>query len=227
MNEIHPTAIIGDDVRMGDGNYIGPFVVISSEVELGDDNWFGAGVTIGANPEVRSFEHSRTNPVGAGAGVVVGSRNVVREYAQIHQGLTHATVIGDGCFIMNQVYIAHDGRIGDNVTMASSVLLAGHVTVGSGANLGLGASVHQFRTVGAGAMIGMGAVVTRDMPPFVLAFGTPATIRGANRIGLERSGIDAEVVAMLHDAYSTGSTVDLTGVHLPDAIARAFSPLDS
>jgi UDP-N-acetylglucosamine acyltransferase len=69
------------------------------------------------------------------------------------------------------------------------VLLAGHVRVGNAANLGLGASVHQGRYVGAGVMLGMSSVVTRDIPPFAKAYGSPARVVGANVVGMRRGGI--------------------------------------
>jgi len=219
MNEIHPTAIIDDTVRLGEGNVIGPFAVISGDVVLGDGNWLGAGVVIGAHPEVRSFDHQS----GTSAGVVIGSHNVIREYAQIHSGWKTPTTIGDGAFLMNQVYIAHDGRLGNGVTMASSALLAGHVTIGDGANLGLGSKVHQFRFVGAGAMVGMGSVVTRDLPPFAMAYGSPARVRGANRVGLERHGVGGEAVAAVHAAYVHNAALDVSTLVLPDHIRVALT----
>ncbi|MEZ3160048.1 UDP-N-acetylglucosamine acyltransferase [Microbacterium sp. BWT-B31] len=223
MNDIHPTAVIGEGVRLGRGNTIGPFVVLTGDVVIGDDNWIGTGVVIGAPPEVRTFDHPRAAGDDPGAGVVLGSGNVIREYAQIHAGLKSPTSIGDAGFIMNQVYIAHDGRVGNGVTMASSVLLAGHATVGDGANLGLGTKVHQFRSVGAGAMVGMGALVTRDIPAFALAYGAPARVVGANRVGLQRQHVDASLVERIHRAYLSGEVPDLVGADLPDHIARALS----
>lgn len=224
MNDIHPSAVIGDRVRLGRGNTIGPFAVITGDVVLGDDNWIGAGVVIGAPPEVRSFQHPRSPGDPSGRGVVLGSSNVVREGAQIHSGLHSPTRVGDGCFLMNQVYVAHDGDIGAGVTMASSVLLAGHVHVGTGANLGLGTKVHQFCSVGALAMVGMGSIVTRDVPPFAMAYGAPAGVRGANRVGLERRGVSAAAVDLIHAAYRSSSDLDLGGVDLPDEITRLLTP---
>lgn len=221
MNAVHPSAVIGDGVRLGEGNTIGPFVVITGDVVIGDDNWIGAGVVIGMPPEVRSFDHPREPGVSSGAGAVLGSNNVIREYVQIHGGSKTPTTIGDSCFIMNQAYVAHDGRVGDNVSIASSVLLAGHVTVGDGSNLGLGAMVHQFRTIGRGAMVGMGAVVTRDIPPFAIAYGSPARVRGANRVGLERRGVSPEVIAAVHAAYENGAT-ELGDASLPAAVREAL-----
>lgn len=207
MNAVHPTAVVEGDVRLGTGNVVGPNVVIRGPVEIGDDNWFGAGAVIGAPPEVRSFEHPRSTDEPAGRGVVIGSRNVIREGAQIHQGWKAVTQIGDDVFVMNQCYVAHDGVVGDRATLASSVLLAGHVEIGAGANLGMGVTVHQFRRVGRGAMVGMGSVVTRDVPPFAKSYGTPARLVSANVVGMERSGMSPDLVARLRQAYERGDVL--------------------
>lgn len=194
MNRIHPSATVSTDAVLGDGNVIGPNAVIHSGVRLGDGNWIGAGVVLGAPPEVRSFVHPRDSGDSHGLGLRIGSENVIREAVQIHQGSQRETLIGDGAFIMNQTYVAHDCELGDAVTLASSVLLAGHVSIAARANLGLGTKVHQFRSVGRGAMVGMGSVVTADIPAFAKAYGVPARIAGANVVGMQRSGI-AEIDA--------------------------------
>lgn len=219
MNAIHPTARLSGDVRLGAGNTIGAFAVITGPVEIGDDNWFGSGVVIGAPPEVRGWPHptDAENP-SSGNGITIGDGNVVRENVQIHQGWKGTTRVGDGTFIMNQSYLAHDCIVDDGATLASSVLLAGHVHIGANANLGLGTSVHQFRTIGRGAMIGMSSAVTRDVPPFAKAFGNPAVVRGANIVGMERSGIPADLISVLRAVYD-GEGSDLEAV--ADAELRA------
>lgn len=203
MNSIHPSAIIEGDVTIGTGNTIGAHVVIYGPTVIGDDNWIGTGVVIGAPPEVRSFPHPRDGVSAEARGVVIGNRNVIREYAQIHQGWKATTTVGDDAFIMNQVYVAHDCRLGDGATLASSVLLAGHVQIGAGANLGLGTSVHQGRYVGDAAMVGMAAVVTRDIPPYAKAYGSPARVVGANVVGMRRGGVADSVIADLAHLYES------------------------
>ena len=47
MNVIHPTAVIGDRVEMGEDNYIGPFCYFTGEVEIGNNNRFEAYCSIG------------------------------------------------------------------------------------------------------------------------------------------------------------------------------------
>jgi UDP-N-acetylglucosamine acyltransferase len=211
LNRIHHTAVIGDGVEMGSGNVIGPYAVLLGPVKLGDGNWVGPHVVIGTPAEIRGVDHGTDVGGASGAGVDIGDGNVIREYTTIHQGRHAATRVGDDCFLMNKVYIAHDGAIGDKVTMASSATLGGHVRVGTLANLGMGILVHQRRVVGPVAMVGMGSVVTRDVPPFALAYGNPCRVRSANRIGMQRAGIADEAIDALDKAYANG---------LPEAAPR-------
>ncbi len=220
MNTIHATAVIGDGVVLGERNVIGPHAVLLGPLEVGDDNWIGPGVTIGTPPEVRGVPHGAQWDAPAGSGVVIGSRNVLREHVLVHQGWAGRTVVGDDCFIMNKVYVAHDTVLGDRVTLASTVTMGGHVRVGAGANIGMGAVVHQRRVVAPGAMVGMGAVVTRDVPPFSLVYGTPARIQGANVVGMSRAGVPDDAVEAVRAAYARG---DVPAPHdAPDVLLDHF-----
>jgi UDP-N-acetylglucosamine acyltransferase len=208
-NSIHLTAIIGEDVSLGDNNVIGPLAVLNGPLSLGDNNWIGAGVVLGAAPEVRSLYSEDDVELSAQAGLHIGNSNVIREYAQIHQGWKKQTRIGDGCYIMNQVYIAHDCIIRNNVTLASSVLLAGHVNLGESANLGMGAMVHQNISVGPGAMIGMGSVVVKPIPMFAKAYGNPARVHGTNSIGMERLGLSERLIRHMIELNHNPDRADL------------------
>lgn len=196
-NVIHPSAVIGENVTLGDHNTIGAFAVLTGPLNLGNGNWIGAGSILGAPPEVRSLVDEKTRSLPVQAGLQIGNNNVIREHAQVHQGWKKPTEVGDNCYLMNQVYIAHDCTLQDNVTMASSSLLAGHVTIGHSANLGLGSMVHQGLSIGAGAMVGMGAVVVKDVPFFAKAFGNPARVRGTNAIGMQRLGLSEEIIELV------------------------------
>lgn len=201
-NRIHPTAVVGPGVELGSRNVIGPYVVLQGPCVIGDDNWIGAHVVLGAPPEIRGFDHGAAwDGELVGAGVQLGSGNTLREYVTVHSGSVEPTQIGSDCFVMNKVYVGHDGSIGDAVTMASTATLGGHVTVGHGANLGLGATVHQRRIIGPGAMVGMGAVISRDIPPFAKAYGNPARVQGVNAVGMSRQGMDASDIEMLAELY--------------------------
>lgn len=204
-NDIHPTAVVSRGARLGRDNVIGPFVVISAAVTLGDGNWIGAHSNLGAPPEIRGFDHGgNARDERAEFGLIIGSDNVLRESVNITSGSHKDTSVGHGTFIMNQAYVAHDCVIGDDVTIASSVTLAGHCTVGRGANLGLGVAAHQFTTIGAYAMVGMSSVVTREVPPFAVAFGAPAMVRKVNRVGMERNGFSPADIAWVTEWTEKG-----------------------
>lgn len=189
-NVIHPSATITDDVELGSGNIIGPNTIIHGPARIGDDNWIVAA-SIGLPPDHRGWWMDQ-HPL---LGVVIGDRNVVREYATIHAGIERVTEVGNDCFVMSKAYLAHDVVVGDAATISAGVLVGGHCSIGAGANLGMGAAVHQRLAVGAGCMIGMNATVTREVPAFAKAFGSPARVHGVNRHYLEQLGWSEDQIA--------------------------------
>lgn len=95
-----------------------------------------------------------------------------------HADLTVAVVVGRHVAMMPQVVVPHDARVGDFATLTSGVRLGGGCRVGEGAYLGAGACVREGREIGAWALIGMGSVVTRDVPPMRVWWGSPARDKG-------------------------------------------------
>jgi UDP-N-acetylglucosamine acyltransferase len=191
VNRIHPTAIVESSVEMGSGNTIGPYSVILGNCVIGDDNYFGPHVVIGTPGEIRNASHPATWAGDADNSTTsIGNRNVVREFVTVQSGVTSGTRIGNDCYIMTKSHIPHDGQLEDNVTVSCSVMIGGHSVIQSGATIGLGSVIHQKLVVGALAMIGMGSVVTRDIPPFALVYGNPATIKGGNLVGMRRAGLE-------------------------------------
>jgi acetyltransferase-like isoleucine patch superfamily enzyme len=55
-------------------------------------------------------------------------------------------------------------------------LVAKKVVIDDGVHIGIGAIILPGVTIGQGAIIGAGAVVTRDVPPYAVAVGSPARI---------------------------------------------------
>lgn len=197
-NHIHPTAVIGAGVEIGDGNVVGPYTVICGPCRIGNGNWIGPHVSIGGPAEYIGAPH----PAGwtgecAGAGVVIGDRSTIREFVTVNQGVREPTRMGDGCYLMGRSHLGHDTVLGDEVVLASAVQLAGHVRVGSWANIGLSTVVHQRTRIGPGAMVGMGSAVRRDVPPFSITLGNPARTTGINRVGLSRRGCADETIDAL------------------------------
>lgn len=134
---------------------------------------------ISATLGYRSSEH----------GIQIGNRNVIREFATVHQGLTSKTIIRDDCYLMAYSHIAHDCYIDNEVKIANNVQMGGYTTILHNSYIGLSAVLHRFTAIGAFVMIGMGSVVSKNLPPAVLALGAPSRIMKVNKIALDKSGI--------------------------------------
>ena len=220
--EIHQTAVIGDGVIVGDRVSIGPYAVLTGPLDIGDDCWIGAHATLGAPPEWIGKTHPRTwTEVSPHRGVVIGAGTVIREMSAVQQGAERPTTIGRGGFVMNHTSVEHDVRIGDDCVLSPSSTLGGHVTLGDGVNIGMSAVVHQRRVIGARAMVGMGSVVAKDIPPFATVFGNPAALRGANRVGMSRSGIADRDIETVANLFASGRVE--SDAELPPSLADAFA----
>jgi UDP-N-acetylglucosamine acyltransferase len=193
---IHPTALVHDSARLGEGCLIHAHALVTQHCELGDGVVVHPFAVIGGDPQDLGFDAATPS------GVVIGARTVIREHVTISRATRSgaATEVGAECFLMAGCHVAHDCRIGSRVVIANAVLLAGHVQVGDRAFLGGGAVIHQFCRIGAGAMIGGGARISRDIAPFCLATERNAVI-GLNVVGLRRRGLPRDVVDEIKRAF--------------------------
>ena len=213
--KIHPTAVIGRDVEIGEDTEIGPYVILEDGIkigprnrfmastyvgrytEIGADNLFYPYSTIGCIPQDLKFKEEPTK-------LVIGDRNVIREHSTLHRGTGGGggvTRIGNENLLMVGSHVAHDCLVGNNSILSHGCALAGHVTVGNEATVGASSSVHQFCHVGDHAFIGGHSVVVKDAMPYVKSVGNHAKIYGINTIGLKRKGFAEQEVLNLKQAY--------------------------
>ena len=73
--------------------------------------------------------------------------------------------------------------------------------MGDHAVIGGLSGVHQFCRIGAHAIVGGCTKIVQDVPPFLIADGNPAEVRGVNVVGLERRGFTPESIRELREAY--------------------------
>jgi UDP-N-acetylglucosamine acyltransferase len=107
--------------------------------------------------------------------------------------------------------------IGDHCVLANLATLGGHVELGDHVIMGGFSGVHQFCKVGAHAFIANNAAVTRDVPPYVMAVGQPATPHSINSTGLSRRGFGPEQVRNIKNAFRT---LYRAGLPLEEATTR-------
>jgi UDP-N-acetylglucosamine acyltransferase len=195
---VGPHAVIGEHVRIGAGCRIGASTVIDGWTEIGDETEVFPFASIGLIPQDLKFQGETTR-------LVVGRRNVFREFVTVHRGTRGGggvTSIGDRNVFMAYVHVAHDCHVGNDTIFGNMATLGGHVTVEDFANISAGSGVHQFCRVGRHAFIGGYSVVTKDALPYARTVGSrPARIFGTNTIGLMRRGFPSDVVAKLKRSF--------------------------
>jgi UDP-N-acetylglucosamine acyltransferase len=212
---IHPTAIVHPEATIGEGTTIGPYATIGGQVSIGRDcrigtsavidGWTEIGdateifpmASVGLIPQDLKFGGEKTR-------LVIGNRNIIREFATIHRGTAGGgglTRIGDHNLFMAYAHVAHDCIVGNETIFGNGATLAGHVVVEDYANVGAYSGVHQFCRVGSHAFIGGYSVVTKDALPFAKTVGNRARIYGLNTIGLVRRKFSQDAIAKLRRAY--------------------------
>ncbi|MEO3993871.1 MAG: acyltransferase [Desulfurococcaceae archaeon TW002] len=148
---VHPTAIIEEDVEIGEGTRIWHFVHVRRGARIGRDCNIGKDVYIDA-------------------GVKIGNNVKIQNFVSVYRGVTleDDVFVGPHATFTNDIYprsFSVDWEVIPTV-------------VKRGASIGANATIVCGVTIGEYAMVGAGAVVTRDVPPHGLVVGNPARLVG-------------------------------------------------
>lgn len=214
MSLIHASAVIEDGAILGDNVSVGPFAYIGPHVAIGDNTTVASHAVIEGHTTIgknnRIFPHAAVGTIpqdlkfhGERTELIIGDNNTIREFTLLNPGTEgggSVTRIGNGNLLMGYVHLGHDVIIGDSCILANGATLAGHVELGNHVVIGGLTPVHQFVRIGDYAMIGGASALAQDIPPFCLAEGNRATLRGLNLTGLRRH-IEREEINDLKSAY--------------------------
>ena len=228
---IHPTAVISEAASIGDNVTIGPFCVIGDNVTIGDNCTLQSHVVINGHTTIGSdntfFPFAAIGQLtqdlkfnGEETYLIIGDRNTFRENTTIHRSTSPdtPTTIGDDNLFLCYVHIAHDCIVGNHCIFSNNATLAGHVTIADHVIIAGLTGIHQFCRVGAHAMIGGLAKITKDVVPYTITDGHPATVRGINQIGLSRRGFSTDDIKALRRAYK--QVFLKSTLNLKDALAE-------
>ena len=212
---IHPSAIVENEVNIGEDCIVGPFCFVGKHVKLGrrvrlhshvvaegntiigDDTVVWPFASIGHQPQDLKYRGELNS-------LIIGRRNKIRESVSINpgtQGGGGVTRIGDDCLFMLGSHVGHDCMIGNSVVVANNSAIAGHVTIGDNVTIGGLSGVHQFCRVGEGSMVGALSMVTGDIIPFTTVVGERPKLSGLNLIGLKRRGVSSDTINELRRFY--------------------------
>lgn len=178
----------GRPLVLGAGARLRSGTVLYDASRIGPDLETGHGVVVREDCEIGAHVRIWSNAV-VDYGCRIGDRVKIHANCYVAQ----FTVLDDDAFLAPGVTIANDLYPGDE---RSAKLMTGP-HIGAGAQIGVNVTILPYVRIGAGAMIGSGSVVTRDIPPGMVAYGNPAV---PHRRVADLPGIDARVAALTAEA---------------------------
>jgi UDP-N-acetylglucosamine acyltransferase len=230
--KIHNTAIVSPKAQLGENVSIGAFSIIEENAKIGDgteicnncfigkntqigkENKIFSSAIIGSEPQDLKYKGEKTN-------LIVGDRNLIREFVTMNNGTNESgvTIVGNDNAFLAYSHVAHDCKVGNNIVMSNIVQLGGHVTIEDGVVLGGLAAVHQFCVIGKFSMIAANAIIVKDVAPYSTIDREP-NFHGINRVGLQRRGFSAELIRKINDFYVM---IFRSGLNNSEAIKKYIS----
>lgn len=172
---IHPQAVIEKSATIGKNTVVGPYCFLQQKTRVGRNCILYAfinlyGCTIGDNTKIGAFSE-------VGRGVKVGKSCKIQTHTFVCEGVT----IDEEVFLGMGVRFMNDRR--PRATNSRSRPKSRKdwqlekTFVEKGVSIGSNSVIWPVR-IGKFAMVGAGSLITRDLPPYALAYGSPARIRG-------------------------------------------------
>lgn len=194
-NEIHPTAIVSGEARIGRNVMIGAHSVIGPDVEIGDNTKILSGVVINGLVSIGKFCVIKDGAVIGSEGwgfindedgipmhtpqlglIRIEDRVWIGSNSTIERGMVEETIIQVDVKIDDLVHIGAGTYIGEKSELTAGVVVASHVTIGKSVHVAPNAVIREELTIHDGVFIGMGAVVIGDLSTGCRYAGNPARL---------------------------------------------------
>lgn len=156
-------------IRIGNDVVIDDYALLSARGAEDDSIVIGDFVLIGRGAQLKARAGS----------IFLGDHTKISGYC--HIGSTSEVRIGQYCLLAVGCCIGgvnHGFDRTDIPIMKQAIRSKGGVTIGDDVWLGVRVIVNDGVTIGTGAVVGAGAVVTKDVPPYAIAMGVPAQVKG-------------------------------------------------
>lgn len=212
---ISPLAYVDSAAKIGKNVTIQPFAYIESGVEIGDDcvimsgarilsgtrmgkgNTVHHGAVLGSTPQDFKYE-------GEESQLIIGDKNDFRENVVVARA-THkdgGTRIGNENYLMDGAHLCHDVQVGNNNVLGIRCMMAGESKIGDHSILSSSVIIQQYCHIGNWVLIMAGCRISKDVPPYIIMEGNPASYHGINATVLTyKNQVDERVLRHLMNAY--------------------------
>ena len=154
--QIHPTAIVGENVNIGKSVTIGAYSVIYDNVELEDNVVIGPHSSVGEPLVDYYYDHNYKNPK-----LVIGKNSVLRSNAVVYAGSN----IGHHFECGHRVTIRENTKIGNNCRVGTLSDIQGHCQFGEYVQLHSNVHIGQKSKIGNFVWLFPYVVLTNDPHP--------------------------------------------------------------
>ena len=186
---VHDTAVIDENISIGNGTKIWHFSHIQSGAVIGENCSLGQNVNVGNNVKIGNSVKIQNN-------VSVYEGVELEDYVFCGPSMVFTNILLPRCEFPQRGSEFYDKTL-----------------VKKSASIGANATIVCGNTIGQYAMIGAGAVITKDVPDFALILGNPGKIIGwvdkkGNRLEFDENGLsqcgqfqfDGKIVSVLEDS---------------------------
>ncbi len=173
---ISPSALIEDDVEIGDGAIVEAHCSIHNGARIGARCHVRSGSRLGTEPFDFRITASGINRRKTSHPLIVGEGCEIGHNVVIQNGVERSTVIGANCMINNLCNIGHDIHIGDGSIVGLSTSISGYTTIGEGAEISPGVTISNRITLGKHVTVGIGSLVLHDFADDATVLGRPAVV---------------------------------------------------
>lgn len=170
---VHPTAVLGNDVRIGANSLIGAGVVVNNGTSIGDRVIIHPNTVIGADAFYYKKRQEGFEKLHTCGYVEIGDDVEIGALCTVDRGVTGATVIGRGSKLDNHVHVGHDTVIGERCLFAAQVGIAGCVVIEDEVTLWGQVGVPSNIRIGKGAVVLGQSGVGHNLEGGKTYFGSP------------------------------------------------------
>ena len=176
--QIGPHASLMGDIRIGDYCSIGPNVTIHGPVSIGNRVKIGANSVIGAEPFMYVDDGLKWHKWPSFCGVKVNDGVEIGAGTTIDHGITIATRLRNDVKIDNQVHIGHGSEIGSDTVIAARTTIAGEVSIGRRCKIGGASCISEGVNIADGVtLMGLSSVSRALSEPGEYASAWPVQLR--------------------------------------------------
>lgn len=191
--QVHASAIIAGNAKIGNNVFIGHNVVIEDDCEIGNDvtilhntvifkgTKIGYQVNIGSNNTIGGTGFGYEKNVAGDfeliphlGNVLIGNKVDIGNNTCIDRAVLGSTILEDNVKVDNLVHIAHGVIVRRNAVVIANAMIAGSVEIGENSWIAPSASILNKKIVGKNSLVGLGAVVLKSVEDNTIVAGNPA-----------------------------------------------------